>query len=292
MQYVSTAPGNRSPGRLAPAEHRDAQDVLGDLAIHLEHAEAPPSVASSAVACAVWPSCQRNSLVRRNSRVRISQRRTLRPLVVEERQVAVALDPALVGRPDDRLRRRADGQRLLELLAAAVGDDRHLRREALDVIGLLLEQAHRDEQREVDVLVAGRLEPVVERALGQLPDRVAVGLDDHRALGRAVLGQLGALDDLDVPGGEVVALRGQLVRAHGRPMLADALDARLRSGDPVDVARLVVADVERAIGVRRSARPDGRGRQWRPRAGSRWRTARARQRARRSTAATRARTRP
>ena len=33
--------------------------------------------ASSSVACAVWPSCQRNSLVRRNSRGRSSHRTTL-----------------------------------------------------------------------------------------------------------------------------------------------------------------------------------------------------------------------
>jgi hypothetical protein len=103
-----------------------------------------------------------------------------------------------------------------------MGDHRDLRSEALDVIGLLLKEAHGDQEREVDVLVAGRLEPVVERALRQLPDRVAVGLDDHRALGRTMLGQLGALDDLDVPGGEVLGLRRQLVRAHERPMLPDA----------------------------------------------------------------------
>ena len=93
----------------------------------------------------------------------------VRPLVVEERQVAVALDPALVGAPDDRLDGGPDGERLLELLAAAVRDDGDLRREALDVIGLLLEQAHRDQEREVQVLVPGRLEPIVERALRAAP---------------------------------------------------------------------------------------------------------------------------
>ena len=35
------------------------------------------STASGSVACAVWPSCHRNSAVRRNIRVRISQRTTL-----------------------------------------------------------------------------------------------------------------------------------------------------------------------------------------------------------------------
>ena len=77
-----------------------------------------------------------------------------------------------------------------------------------------LEQAHRDQQREVDVLVSGGLDPIVERALGVLPDRVAVGLDDHRALRGAVLGHLGPSNDLDVPRGKVVLLRWQLVGAH------------------------------------------------------------------------------
>jgi hypothetical protein len=90
------------------------------------------------------------------------------------------------------------------------------------VIGLLGEQAHRDEQGEVQVLVAGGLEAVVERALGVLPDGVAMRPDDHRAAGGSMLGELGALHDLDIPGGKVVLLRRQLVRAHEGPMLADA----------------------------------------------------------------------
>src|SRR5690606_12612504 len=45
------------------------------------------------------------------------------PLVVEEREVAVALHPLAVELTEERLRRRPDGVRLLELLAAGVGDD-------------------------------------------------------------------------------------------------------------------------------------------------------------------------
>ncbi len=90
------------------------------------------------------------------------------------------------------------------------------------MIGLLREEAHRDQQREVQVLVAGRLEAVVERALGQLPDGVAVRTDDHRPTRGAMLGQLGAPDDLDVPGREVDVGRGEAAGAHGAPMLADA----------------------------------------------------------------------
>ena len=77
-------------------------------------------------------------------------------------------------------RGRADDERLLELLAAGVGDDGELGGEALDVLGLASQVALGDEEREVGVLVAGRLDPAVELALEQLPDAVAVGADDHR----------------------------------------------------------------------------------------------------------------
>ena len=77
-------------------------------------------------------------------------------------------------------------ERLFELLVAAVGDPRHLRREALDVLFLLHQQALGNEEREVRVHVPGRLEAPVEPLLDQLPDRVAVRPDDHAALDRRV----------------------------------------------------------------------------------------------------------
>ena len=50
-------------------------------------------------------------------------------------------------------------------------------------------KALRDQQREIDVLMAGGLEAVVEFALQQLPDGIAVGLNDHAAFDN--LGRLG-----------------------------------------------------------------------------------------------------
>ncbi len=130
------------------------------------------------------------------------------PLVVEQREIAIALDPGAVRVPYDRLGRGTDDERLLELLPPAVRHDRDLGSEALDVLGLLLEEAQGEQQREVDVLVTRRLEAIVEGTLDVLPYRVAMRLDDHRALGHAVLGHAGALDDLDVPRREVLALFG------------------------------------------------------------------------------------
>ena len=74
------------------------------------------------------------------------------PLVEQQRQVAVALDPLGHVLADDRLAGGPHDDRLLELLAAGVGDDGQLGAEALDVLGLALEVALGDEQREVGVL--------------------------------------------------------------------------------------------------------------------------------------------
>ena len=94
-------------------------------------------------------------------------------------------------------------ERLLQLLAAAVGHHRHLRRKPLHVLRLPREEALRDEQREVGVLVAGVLEHLVQGPLHLLPDGIPVGPDDHAATDRAVIGELRPGDDLIVPGAEV-----------------------------------------------------------------------------------------
>ena len=68
----------------------------------------------------------------------------VRPLVEQDRQIAPRLDPLGVHRADDRFGCRADDQLLLELLAAAVRHIRHLRREALDVLGFLASAGSRE----------------------------------------------------------------------------------------------------------------------------------------------------
>jgi hypothetical protein len=97
-----------------------------------------------------------------------------------------------------------------------VRDDGDLGCEPLDQLALALEHACRDEEREVDVLVTGRLDALVEGALDRLPERVTVRLDHHRAADRRVLGQSGAANHLAVPAGEILALVGQRVRIHER----------------------------------------------------------------------------
>ena len=127
------------------------------------------------------------------------------PLVDQQRQIAPALNPLGEEVADDGLRSRTDHVRLFEFLAAGDGDHRQLRREAFHVLGFFLQEALRNQQREVDVLVAGGLEAVVELALQHFPDGVAVRLDDHAAFddfGR--LGHVALQHDVLIPGGKVL----------------------------------------------------------------------------------------
>ena len=125
------------------------------------------------------------------------------PLVVLHGQVAPGLHPLGVHRAEDGLRRGADGQALGQGLAAALGDPSALRRKALDVVGLLHEQALGQEHGHVDVLVPGLLELGVQVLLDQLPDAVAIGLDDHAAAHGRIVDHVGLADHVRVPLGEV-----------------------------------------------------------------------------------------
>ena len=128
----------------------------------------------------------------------------------------MGVDPLREEVPDDGLGGGAHHVGLLELLAARVGHDRKLGREALDVLRLLLDEAHRDQQREAGVLVARGLEASVQVTLDGLPQREAVGSDHHAALDDACgFGELGRGDDVLVPLGVVLGAGGDLGFRHG-----------------------------------------------------------------------------
>ncbi len=130
------------------------------------------------------------------------------PLIQQHREVAVTLNPLGEKMSDDGFRRRPDDVGLFQFFAAGYGDHRQLRREAFDVLRFPLHEALRNQQGEINVLVPGGLEAVVELALQQFPDGIAVGLDDHAAfddLGR--LGHVALQNHVLVPRGEILAAR-------------------------------------------------------------------------------------
>src|ERR671917_186997 len=90
------------------------------------------------------------------------------PLVDEDGQVAVALDPVAVKVADDALGGRPDGEPLFEFLTSPDSHPRQLRVEGLDDLGLFLQEALGNEKREVGVLVTGGLKTIVEVTLNTL----------------------------------------------------------------------------------------------------------------------------
>ena len=141
------------------------------------------------------------------------------PLVAEDGQVAVTLDPVLIGAPDDGLGGGAHDELFFEACVgvhhhaaavgvvhqAVVGHHGALLGKALHMLGLAAEETFGDEEGEVGVLVAGGLEHAVQLGLHLLPDGVAVGFDDHASADGALFGQVGAHHQLVVPFGVVFA---------------------------------------------------------------------------------------
>ncbi len=134
------------------------------------------------------------------------------PLVNEQRQIAIALDPVLVGVPDDRFRCGPDDQLFLQLglridlhtfsgngLEAVVGDDGAFLGEALGHLLFLGQEGLGNEQGKVGIDVPARLEHAVQGALHFLPDGVAVRLDDHAAAHIGIFRQLRLLHDIEIP---------------------------------------------------------------------------------------------
>ena len=146
------------------------------------------------------------------------------PLVAEDGQVAVGLDPVLIGAPDDGFGGGAHDEFFLELGGGVdddafavgvvhqtvVGDDGALLGEAFHVFGLTAEEAFGDEEGEIGVLVAGGLEHAVELMLHLLPDGIAVGLDDHAPADGALFGEVGTDHKFVVPFGIVLTAFGKV----------------------------------------------------------------------------------
>ncbi len=155
------------------------------------------------------------------------------PLVYEDWEVAVALDPVLVEVADDALARRPDGEPLLQHLPPPYRHPRELRVEALDVLGLLLQVTLGDEERKVGVLVARGLEAVVEVALDALPDLEPVRPYGEGPPNRPVIRQLRHPDKLQVPLARVFALLRKLFDRLGH---TDApLLMQMRTGEEYSV---------------------------------------------------------
>src|SRR5438876_9370616 len=79
---------------------------------------------------------------------------------------------------------------------------------------LFFDEALGDEQGKRDVLMAGRLEAAVQRALRTYPQRPAVPADDHAATHRRVVRQLSFQNQLVVPLGKILCPCRKLFFGH------------------------------------------------------------------------------
>ena len=172
------APANRSLALFSPEIHRHGRDVLGDVAVDVEH---PRDFFGRFLLGRVrGVTFLPQEFQRAQERPRaLFPAHDVGPLVDEDRQIAVRLHPLGVHRADDHFGGRADREPLGQLFAAAFGHPRDFRREALDVLGFAHQQRLGDQQREVGVLVPGLFEPAVEFGLQTLPQAVPVGTQDE-----------------------------------------------------------------------------------------------------------------
>ena len=125
------------------------------------------------------------------------------PLVIEHGQLPVALEHIVPVVAEHGLGGGPEGQALLQLLAAAVGDPGHLRGKALYQFPFLFQQALRDQHGHSHIHMAGFLKHSVHDALNIFPNGIAVGPKDHKALDGGVIHQLRFQANIGVPLGEV-----------------------------------------------------------------------------------------
>ena len=125
------------------------------------------------------------------------------PLVIEHGKLPVGLEGIGPEVGEHGLGGGAEGQALFQLLVAAMGDPGHLGREALDQLALLLEEALGNQHRHGHILMSRLLEHAVHDLLHVLPDGVAIGTEDGKALDAGVLHQFRLAADVGIPLGKV-----------------------------------------------------------------------------------------
>ena len=204
--------GETLVGRFVTDDHRQAHPLLGELLIYVNHA-------GCLLDSLFLGGMSRMPLLPEEFGRAQEQTRThlptnhVGPLVAQDRQIPIRLDPSFIGVPDNRLRGGANDQLLFEfgigvdhhafpiriVFQTVVGYDGTLLGEAFDMAGLFREKRLGNEEREVGVFMPCLLEHFVQRRLHLLPDGIAIGLDDHAPAHRRVLGQTGLYYQVVVP---------------------------------------------------------------------------------------------
>ena len=133
------------------------------------------------------------------------------PLIVLHRQIPPGVNDILKVVAKQGLGGGPDAQLLLQLLRSAHGDPGALGGEALHMVLLLLQQALRNEDRHIHILMAGLLKHPVQNRLDVLPDGVAIGPVNEHALHAGIGNELRLLAHVCVPLGKVYLHIGDLL---------------------------------------------------------------------------------
>src|SRR4030095_585335 len=234
--------------RLPAFDYRHGDIFLRESAIHAEHA--------LRLFLRVLISCMgRVALLPEELRSPQKQPRThfppddVPPLIEQQRQVAIRLNPISKRVPNDGLRRRPNDQRFLELRTTSMGDDCDFRRKTLDVFRFFLKKTFWNEERKICVLVPRFLEHAVKSLLHFFPDRVAVRSNDHAAFDGCVICQFCCGNHIGIPSRVVFTALGDLCFGHNLAIIALAYNGFLRRCDGKRYRRAAVHN-----GFRRSYR--------------------------------------
>ena len=126
----------------------------------------------------------------------------IRPLIDQQRKIAMAFDPAGKRVTNDGFRCRPHDQRLFKPririrhqtsaghFQSVMGDNRHLLGKAFDMLGFPGDERERNEQREIAVVVSCLFDAPVQFPLNLFPNSIAPRFDDHGATNRRAFRQL------------------------------------------------------------------------------------------------------
>ena len=212
-------------GRLHALHHRYRHDIFGEVGIYIEHlpCEVLRFLLGRMSGMPLLP--KELGGTQEQARAHLPAHH-IAPLIAQDRQVSVTGNPVLVGGPDNGLRGRSDNQLLLQprigvhdntlacgvVFQTVVRNHGALFRKALHMLRLTAQERLRDEQGEIGVLHAFRLETLVEVRLNGFPYRIAVGLDNHATAHRGLLCKVCFYYQFVVPLRVVFATRGQFLK--------------------------------------------------------------------------------
>ena len=133
------------------------------------------------------------------------------PLVIQHGQLAVGLQDVRPVVAEHRLGSGAEGQTLFQLFTAAHGDPSHFGGEAVDQLPFFFQQALWNQHGHCHILVAGLLKFAVHDVLDVLPNGIAIGAQDGKALDGGILHQLRLAAHVRIPLGKIHLHVGDLL---------------------------------------------------------------------------------